>query len=256
MLCGVSYVGEVPILDRLDMSCSYMISQPQVNHDSMNVRFEQDYHKLKLDHTAPLNDRNHRALELLQQLEVSFPNACATVEQQLEMCFDVTNFSSEINKWMYLLDSPELCQWHREWFPADDRFEAILPWFDRMHSWNCMSVVSYLDGARVLVRCPKLFPLIPQGVARSLMEDWSLWYCCVTEEDGLSFVESMHADICVVKLGLYPVDPAIQPAVPFAWSFDTARRMLRFVGPVARNAWPPTSAIGALHAMVSDPHTG
>ena len=136
MLCGVSYVGEGPILDRLDMSCSYMISQPQVNHDSMNVRFEQDYHKLKLDHTAPLNDRNHRALELLQQLEVSFPNACATVEQQLEMCFDVTNFSSELNKWMYLLDSPELCQWHREWFPADDRFEAILPWFDRMHNWK------------------------------------------------------------------------------------------------------------------------
>ena len=32
--------------------------------------------------------------------------------------------------------------------------------------------------------------------------------------------------------------------------------MLKFVGPVARKAWPPTSAIGALHAMVSEPHTG
>ena len=244
-------------MERLDLTSRFMLSQSKLYHDFMKVRFEMEFYKLKRDKKAPIQDRHRRATDLLQQLDANFQNVWPTVENQLAMCVDVTNMSSDLEKWMFLLDNQDpLCTWYREWFPTDERFEAILPWFDGLHNWNGMSVVSYLEGARVLVRCPKLFPKIFQVVARTVMEDWALWYCCVTDEDGLSFLESMHADICVVKLGLDPGDQSIQQVVPSSWSVDTARRMLKFVGTATRKTFPPTSAIGALHARVNAGHAG
>jgi hypothetical protein len=125
-----------------------------------------------------------------------------------------------------------------------------LPWFDEGHQWKAMPMDTYLVGARILVDDNRIYSKISNKVARSMLVDWRRMKTIVAEPDVQDFVESMHVDLCVSKLGVAPPHEPLQPTAPSSISLDMAKKLVKCVGPSARKPWPPTSSIGKLLAMI------
>ena len=239
-------------MDGLELSHKYMLAESTLYADFMKHRFLDRFERLKKDrsdHSA----RRRDAAELLAQVQVSFEGVWPTVEAEVQLCMVMTGSLSEEDKWLYLLEKPERTHWLREWFDVDPRFALILPWFDSQHSWKSMPCDSYLAGARILREQERLVPKILNPVARTIIQDWHRFLASVQDTDGKEFVELMHVDLAVLKLGVTAPDRPIAPTVPASFSVDTVRKLWTKTGPHCRRAWPPTTAFASLQGMLPKP---
>ena len=237
-------------MDGLELSHKYLLAESTLYADFMKHRFLDRFERLKKDrsdHSA----RRRDAAELLAQVQVSFEGVWPTVEAEVQLCMVMTGSLSEEDKWLYLLEKPERTHWLREWFDVDPRFALILPWFDSQHSWKSMPWDSYLAGARIVREQERLVPKILNPVARSIIQDWHRLLASVQDTDGKEFVELMHVDLAVLKLGVTAPDRPIAPTVPASFSVETARKLWTKSGPHFRRTWPPSTTFASLQGMLA-----
>ena len=145
----------------------------------------------------------------------------------------------------YVFAKPNYMKWYGEWFNPFPVITAILPWFCVHHSWSKTTPTAYLEGARIIFKCPKLVNKIVDKYARDLIEEVITWNTGASNDMEKSFVERLHLEVAVPKLGLKSSTETMEAAVPCPFMGDDASKLLKAVGHHARNK-SSTGAVGAL----------
>ena len=75
----------------------------------------------------------------------------------------------------------------------------------------------------------------------------------MTDPEGHAFLELLHLEAAVWKLGIPARNPPAQPVGPASLCMDTARKLLKTKGLNTRRVWPAGGAFAALPSYLAEP---